>query len=154
LNLISGDDDLFVNQSANFRNTKVEIAPDSITWSEPNKTFSGWFYQKERHVSVSSYYKFSTKYRLALEPLSRGLFYAAMILSLIVGNLIILIATAVLFIARLTVQLIIINKSSKHFGERKYIFLLPLFDIFLPLVNLYLLTIGRFTSKGKSIRWK
>ena len=154
LNLISGDDDLFVNQSGNSKNTKIEISPDSITWSEPNTTFSGWFYQKERHLSVSSYYKFSSKYRLSLEPLSRGLFYAALILSFVVGHLIILIATAALLLIRLISQLIIINKSAKHFGERKYLFLVPVFDIFLPLVNLYILTIGRLTSKGKSVRWK
>ena len=154
LNLISGDDDLFVNQSGNSKNTKVEISPDSITWSEPNTTFSGWFYQKERHLSVSSYYKFSSKFRLSLEPLTRGLFYAAMIFSFVVGNLITVIATALLMLIRLILQLIIINKSAKHFSERKYIFLLPVFDVFLPLVNLYILTIGRITSKGKSVRWK
>jgi cellulose synthase/poly-beta-1,6-N-acetylglucosamine synthase-like glycosyltransferase len=154
LNLISGDDDLLVNKASNSKNTKVEIAPDSITWSEPNKTFSGWFYQKERHLSVSSYYKASSKFRLALEPMTRGLFYLALILSAVVGNLITLIATAVLFVTRLIIQLVIINKSSNHFGERKYIFLLPVFDIFLPLVNLYILTFGRITSRGKSVRWK
>jgi len=154
LNLISGDDDLLVNKASNSKNTKVEIAPDSITWSEPNKTFSGWFYQKERHLSVSSYYKASSKFRLTLEPMTRGLFYLALILSVIVGNLIILIATAVLFVTRLIIQMVIINKSSNHFGERKYIFLLPVFDIFLPLVSMYILTIGRITSRGKSVRWK
>ena len=154
LNLISGDDDLFVNQSSNSMNTRVEIAPDSITWSEPNKTFHGWFFQKERHLSVSSYYKSSSKLRLSLEPLTRGLFYAALILSLVVGNLITMVATAVLLVARLVIQLIIINKSAKHFGDRKYLFLLPVFDVFLPLVSLYVLTIGRMTSKGKSVRWK
>jgi len=154
LNLISGDDDLLVNKASDSKNTKVEIAPDSITWSEPNKTFSSWFYQKERHLSVSSYYKASSKFRLALEPMTRGLFYLALILSVVVGNLIILIATAVLFVTRLIIQMVIINKSSNHFGERKYIFLLPVFDIFLPLVSLYILTFGRITSRGKSVRWK
>jgi len=154
LNLISGDDDLFVNKASNKRNTKVEIAPDSITWSEPNKTFSGWFYQKERHLSVSSYYKASSKFRLSLEPFTRGLFYAALILSFVVGNLITLIASAVLFITRLILQLAIVNKSSAHFGERKYLLTLPVFDIFLPLVSLYILTVGRITSRGKSVRWK
>jgi len=72
----------------------------------------------------------------------------------VVGNLITVIATALLVMTRLILQLIILNKSAKHFGERKYIFLLPVFDIFLPLVNLYILTIGRTTSKGKSVRWK
>ena len=154
LNLVSGDDDLLVNKSSNSKNTKVEIAPDSITWSEPNKTFSGWFFQKERHLSVSSYYKISSKIRLALEPITRGLFYAALILSVVVGHLIVLIASAVLFLTRIIIQLSIVNKSSKHFGERTYFFLLPVFDIFLPLVNLYILTIGRITSKGKTVRWK
>jgi len=154
LQLSSGDDDLMVNQASNSKNTRVEIAPDSITWSEPNKTFKDWFYQKERHLSVSSYYKASSKFRLSLEPMSRGLFYLAMILSLVVGNFIIQIATAVLFIARLTIQLAIINKSANHFGGRKYLFTMPIFDILLPLVSLYILTIGRLTSKGKTVHWK
>ena len=154
LNLISGDDDLLVNKASNSKNTKVEIAPDSITWSEPSRTFSEWFFQKERHLSVSSYYKTSSKFRLFLEPMTRGLFYLALILSFVFGGLIIIISAAVLFLARLILQLIIINNSSRHFGERKYLFLLPVFDIFLPLVSLYILTFGRITSKEKSVRWK
>jgi len=154
LNLISGDDDLLVNKASNSKNTKVEIAPDSITWSEPSTTFGEWFFQKERHLSVSSYYKTSSKFRLFLEPMTRGLFYLALILSFVFGGLIIIISAAVLFLARLILQLIIINNSSRHFGERKYLFLLPVFDIFLPLVSLYILTFGRITSKEKSVRWK
>ena len=154
LNLISGDDDLLVNKASNSRNTKVEISPESITWSEPNKTFKGWFFQKERHLSVSSYYKASSKFRLSLEPLTRGLFYTALIVSFLFGNIVTQAASAVLFIIRIVIQLIILNKSSRHFGERRYIFLMPVFDIFLPLVNLYILTIGRITSGGKTVRWK
>jgi len=154
LNLISGDDDLLVNKASNSKNTKVEISPESITWSEPNKTFKGWFFQKERHLSVSSYYKASSKFRLSLEPLTRGLFYTALIVSFLFGNIVTQAATAVLFIIRIVIQLIILNKSSRHFGERRYIFLMPVFDIFLPLVNLYILTIGRVTSGGKTVRWK
>jgi len=154
LNLISGDDDLLVNKASNSRNTKVEISPESITWSEPNTTFKGWFFQKERHLSVSSYYKASCKFRLSLEPLTRGLFYTALIVSFLFGNIVTLAASALLFIIRIVIQLIILNKSSRHFGERRYIFLMPVFDIFLPLVNLYILTIGRITSGGKTVRWK
>jgi len=154
LHLSSGDDDLLVNKASNKENTRVEIAPDSITWSEPNETFRGWFYQKERHLSVSSFYKESSKLRLALEPLTRGLFYLTFILLLILGNLIVQIAAGVLFIFRLIVQLTIINKSAKHFGERKFIFTLPIMDVFLPLVSLYIFTFGRIFSKGKAVRWK
>ena len=53
----SGDDDLFVNQAANAKNTTVAYSPDSFTYSEPKATFKEWFTQKRRHVSTASYYK-------------------------------------------------------------------------------------------------
>ena len=143
LHLSSGDDDLLVNKASNPWNTRIEIAADSITWSEPNKTFRGWFYQKERHLSVSSYYKNSSKFRLFFEPATRGIFYLSLILAFIFGNLITMAATGVIFLTRYLVQTIIINKSSKHFGGRRYISTLPLFDILLPLINLYIIIFGR-----------
>lgn len=154
LHLRSGDDDLIVNQAANQFNTKIEIAPDSITWSEPKKNFSSWFYQKERHLSVSSHYSESSKFRLAIEPITRGLFYITFVLSLVFGNLITIITSVVFLMVRYTFQLLIINKSSKHFGERKYFFTLLMFDILLPLINLYILSFGRMGSKAKNIKWK
>jgi len=146
LHLSSGDDDLLVNKACTPWNTRIEIAPDSITWSEPNTTFNGWLYQKERHLSVSSYYKSFSKFRLFFEPFTRGLFYLALILTIVMGGLITQIACGVLFITRFIIQLTIINKSSKHFVGRKYLFTLPIFDIFLPLFNLYILIFGRKTS--------
>jgi hypothetical protein len=146
LHLSSGDDDLLVNKACTPWNTRIETAPDSITWSEPNTTFKGWLYQKERHLSVSSYYKESSKIRLFFEPFTRGLFYFAFILTLVFGGFITQIACGVLFIARFIIQLSIINRSSKHFAGRKYILTLPVFDIFLPLFNLYILVFGRKNS--------
>lgn len=154
LQLASGDDDLMVNQASTATNTRVEISAESITWSEPNTTFRGWFFQKERHLSVSSFYNGISKLRLSLEPMTRGIFYISLLVSLLFGNLITVIAAAVLFLARYIVQLVVVNGSAKHFGERKYILTLPVFDIFLPLVSLYIFTIGRATSKGKNVRWK
>ncbi len=53
----SGDDDLFINQAANAKNTTVAYSPESFTYSEPKTTFKDWFAQKRRHVSTASYYK-------------------------------------------------------------------------------------------------
>jgi len=154
LGLSSGDDDLMVNKASNSRNTRVEISPDSITWSEPNATLRGWLYQKQRHLSVSSYYKESSKFRLSLEPITRGLFYLSFIAALVFGGLIIQIAAGVLFLARLIIQLCVINRSSKYFGGRKYLFTLLLFDIYLPLLSLYILTFKKKSLHGKAARWK
>ena len=141
LNLKSGDDDLMVNKSANYKNTRIEIAPESITWSEPNTSYKSWFFQKERHMSVASYYTCVSKFRLMLEPLSRGLFYSMLIVLAVVGNIYTLIVALSLMVTRLIVQLVIVNSSAKHFGDRKYFFTLPFFDIYLPLVSLYIVYI-------------
>jgi len=154
LHLSSGDDDLMVNKAANSSNTRIEVAPDSITWSEPSKTYKAWFVQKERHLSVSSFYKISSKFQLAIEPISRGLFYLSLLLAFSVGSLITIITAAALFVIRYSAQLFIFNSSSKHFGGPKYIFSLPFFDMFLPLVSMYILTLGRIGSKGKTVKWK
>lgn len=153
LHLSSGDDDLMVNKASTPWNTRIEIAPDSVTWSEPNTTFKGWLYQKERHLSVSGYYKSSTKFRLGIEPVMRALFYVSLILSFVFGNIITMIAAGTLYLIRFIVQLSIINRSAKHFGERRYFFSIPVFDIYLPLLNLYILTFGK-GPKGKTVRWK
>lgn len=154
LNLRSGDDDLMVNGAANEFNTKVEVSFDSITWSEPNKRFSDWIYQKERHLSVSPYYTAASRFRLAVEPAFRALFYIACIASLVVGNYLTMIAVGVLFLVRLIVQISIINASSKHFDGGKYYISVLFFDIFLPLNTLALLVFGRKGKKARNMYWK
>ena len=154
LHLRSGDDDLIVNKASTDTNTRVEIAPDSITWSEPNRNYKDWFIQKERHLSVSSFYTSSSKFRLAIEPVFRGLFYLAFILTLVFGNLITQAVALLLFIIRLIVQYSVINPSAKHFGQRRFAFTLPIFDVLLPVIQLFIMTFGRMGSKAKNIHWK
>lgn len=154
LHLRSGDDDLMVNSAANAFNTKIEVSTESIVWSEPKKNRKDWFFQKERHLSVSTHYKAISKFNIAIEPITRGLFYASFILLLITGNLITTITTLVIYTCRLITQLIIINKSSKHFCGRNYYLSLIVFDIYLPIVNLFIMTFGRMGSKSKRIVWK
>lgn len=158
LNLRSGDDDLMVNKAATKENTRIETSKDSITWSRPNKSFKSWYYQKERHLSVSSFYTDKSRLSIGLEPLMRGLFYALFIAlvvwSSLTSNWILLGATGLLFLIRWLVQTIIINKASRYFGGKFYFLSLLLFDIFLPLIVLYILSFGRMGSKSKYIVWK
>ncbi len=152
LHLTSGDDDLMVNKAANKHNTRIEIAPDSVTWSEPKTTFRNWLFQKERHLSASAYYKISSKIRLIIEPIMRGLFYLTLILAFVFGNMVTMIAAASLFLIRFVIQTSVINNSAKYLGDRKHFFMLPVFDIYLPLLNLYIMTFGKKTF-SKPGRW-
>jgi cellulose synthase/poly-beta-1,6-N-acetylglucosamine synthase-like glycosyltransferase len=155
IHLISGDDDLFINKAANKHNTRIETTPESITFSEAKKTFPKWIYQKLRHLSVSGNYTAKSKFRLVLEPLTRGVFYALFIALLCLGNLITIAAAVLLLLIRTALQSIIINESSKYSGGRRYVFLLPVFDIILPLINLYILAAKRpFSEKGKITKWE
>lgn len=55
--LVSGDDDLFVNQAATYFNTEIVIPPDSLTVSDPKTTWRSFYRQKTRHLSVGREYK-------------------------------------------------------------------------------------------------
>lgn len=154
----AGDDDLFVNHVATRKNTAVVSSRASITWSPAKTTMRDWWQQKRRHLSVSHDYRWSTKIRLALEPMSRGLFYL-LVLTLsvafacqpLIGTpLFILAAMALgLFLLRWIVQTIIINLSAKRMGLHGFnMFTILGMDIFLPLVSLYMLCVPK-----KQVKW-
>ena len=64
----SGDDDLFIQQSARRRNYTVQIHPDSFCYSEPHSEWSDWLRQKTRHYSTASKYKVIKKSLLGIYP--------------------------------------------------------------------------------------
>ncbi len=137
----AGDDDLLVNHIATADNTAVVLSPESITWSESKTTFRAWWQQKRRHLSVSPHYKSSTQCRLTLEPATRGLFYALLIVIGVFGSPVAWMAAAVLFVARLLLQALTINISARRMGQsRFYVVDILRYDICLPLLTLYILT--------------
>ena len=147
----SGDDDLFINHVATKTNTAVAVNPKAYTWSLTKHTFNEWWQQKRRHLSVSPNYKPVTKFRLTLEPLTRGLFYAA-VLGIIIFQLPItnnklpipLLAAVALFLLRWIIQTAIINVSARRMGQKRFnMFSILWFDITLPLVNLWMLIVPR-----------
>ena len=135
----AGDDDLFVNRIANAANTVVVNNPNSIVWSVPKTTWREWFHQKRRHLSVSPQYRTRSKIQVTLEPLSRGIFYACVLASAIVGSIELISIALALFLLRLLVQLIIINVSARRLNMRRYGLGLIAYDIFLPLITLYIM---------------
>lgn len=135
----AGDDDLFVAKVANSHNTQVVVTPESLTWSLPKTSFKQWWQQKRRHLSVSPYYKPINKFRLTMEPLTRGLFYALLIVAGVAGGPVLWIGAAAAFLIRWTVQLSILNRSARAWGMRPFGVSALLFDLFLPLNNLVLL---------------
>ena len=155
MNKVAGDDDLFVNHVATKQNTAVVLSPESYTWSLSKKTMREWLQQKRRHLSVSPAYKESTKMRLGIEPMTRGLFYAAVIAvsvlycptSLALPAIPFMVALGLFFI-RWIMQTAILNVSARRMGlERFNMFSVLWFDIMLPLVNLWILIVPKRNNK-------
>ena len=147
----AGDDDLFVNHTATRENTAVVVCPKSFTWSLAKRTLREWLMQKRRHLSVSPAYRTATKCRLAIEPLTRGLFYATLlgtvVYQLTISNdqiPILLLVAVGLFLLRWIMQTLVINISARKMGLHPFnMFSILWFDIALPLVNLWMLIIPK-----------
>lgn len=158
LNNKAGDDDLFVNREATAGNTAVVCTPDSLTWSVPKTNLSDWFRQKRRHLSVAPKYKFSTQLRLAFEPFTRGLLYAALIVLIVLngqwpltaGQWPMLAAIGAMLLRWLG-QCILLNTAAQRWGVTKTVSLLPVWETLLPLITLIMMIIEPLRPKPK--RW-
>src|SRR5690606_28364659 len=74
----SGDDDLFINEAANGKNTTIAYTPESFTYSAPKTTYKDWFTQKRRHVATAKHYKM-------IDQLQLSLFFSSQLLFLILA---------------------------------------------------------------------
>ena len=153
MNKRAGDDDLFVNHVATSTNTAVVINRDALTWSPAKKSFREWWQQKRRHLSVSHDYRQVTKWRLTIEPLTRGLFYALVIGTIIAWFLCTLYIVTLyialgLFLVRWILQTILLNVSARRMGLARFNpFSVLWFDIILPLINLWMIIIPKRQAK-------
>lgn len=148
--LLSGDDDLFVNENATGQNCAVEFSPESFTRSLPETTLGNWIKQKKRHLSVGGHYRTGSRVRLALEWISRITLYTTMIWICIATPW--TIPVAVLFLLTLVTHLVVFKLGMRRLDE-KYL-LLPslLFDPVLPLILGLIWLSSRFKNQYQSWR--
>ncbi|MFC2087313.1 glycosyltransferase [Bacteroidota bacterium] len=151
--LLSGDDDLFVNENATKKNVVIEYRPESHTLSIPAISLMDWYARKVRHMKTSKYYKFKHKILLILELLSRILFYITFIV-LLAGLYInsIYIAVLAVFGIRLIIQMITMKYSMVRFNEKNLLLLAPLYDLILPLLNIFFVILDTIISDKN--KWK
>lgn len=148
--LISGDDDLFINKVAKKNNCAVEISEDSLLNTPAKRTWKDWIIQKRRHISTGKYYKFGDKWRLGLEIGSRFLFYTSFIAALILWPVIWIPLAG--FGIRFIIQGLVVNFSAKKLKQPTFLFSFWILDIFMPLFNLWLAIKNARNPKG--VKWK
>ena len=148
--LASGDDDLFINEVARKANTSIEIQPESFTWSDTEKTWKDWYYQKRRHLTTGPRYRFLTKLVVGLELMSRLLFYPAFIFLLAFHILIPYVLG--LFIFRMLLTSVIIKLAMGRLNEKYLLLPSPLLDFALPWAHLFMVFSNYVATKRA--RWK
>lgn len=149
MHVISGDDDLFVNQNTTATNTVIEIHPDAFTYTDAKTSMAALFRQKKRHMGVGKLYKSRHKQMLSVDALSGFLFYILLTLCL-VFNFEPLLALG-LFMFRLIFQLIIYGKLFKRLDGKYLLWYLPIFDM---IYYIYLNTFGLIGTFIKTTQWK
>ncbi|MGJ8667442.1 MAG: glycosyltransferase [Patiriisocius sp.] len=144
----SGDDDLFVNEVADSKNTAIVIDPNTFTYSEPKKTWKAWITQKRRHVSTAKHYKKSHRILLGLYYTCRLLFFVLIIAVMFTSFWkigLILLGAKILF------QYLAIGFGAAKLKEKT---LIP-FILFLDLLLLVMqLTIFMSNRTSKPTKWK
>ena len=147
--ILSGDDDLFVNDAATKNNTAIQIRAESFTVSKAKKNFSTWVVQKVRHISTSKFYKNKHRNALIYNHISHVLFYLCLLALVVMGyDWRIIVA---IFSLRLLIQLFIFGRNMKKLNEFDLFPFIPLFDIFLFIFYPVVGIISKFT---KNILWK
>lgn len=145
----SGDDDLFINKAATGKNTRIEIQPESHTISAPKSTLAQWLRQKRRHLLTGGYYKPMHKLALGLFASSQVIFWASAIVLLVMWYQPYIVIGIV--VVRLFSQLLITGKVMKKLSEKGFLFLVPLFELFLMIVSPFLAFANML---NKPVKWR
>jgi len=150
LHLLSGDDDLFVNENATRLNTTVEFSHESHTRSDPSHSFNKWLWQKKRHLTTAPLYKNRDKFLLFLEPFSRLFFYILFGVLLFFPELQIYVLGA--FVFRMIIQLVVIKFAMIRLKENNLLLYSLLFDVFALFINFGLFVSNRISMRSRP--WK
>ncbi|MEP7107506.1 MAG: glycosyltransferase family 2 protein, partial [Ferruginibacter sp.] len=124
----SGDDDLFINTAATKNNTKINIATEAFTLSEPPGTWRQWIKQKRRHYSTAKYYRPFHKFLLGLYSFSHFLFYPLLAAAIIFFNWQ---YALLVFAARFIVQALVLYPAMKKLNEKDLYPSFLLFDVWM-----------------------
>ena len=156
LNLQRGEDDLFINQVANGKNTRVEASPESIVRITAPHYKKDWYEDKLSYHLTSRLYKGFSRYLMGFETCTRLLFLLMVIVCIVYGILTqswIVLGTAImLWLLRYLMQVMVFRKTSIALGERKFYSTLLMFDWMQPLWNFRLKLSQRFSRKDEFMR--
>ncbi|MGB3464833.1 MAG: glycosyltransferase [Cyclobacteriaceae bacterium] len=147
--LLSGDDDLLINQIAGKENTFICLDALAEVQSTPEKDWKSYWMQKRRHLTTGASYKLIHRFLLILQPVSLVLFWLAAI-ALLVSHNWLEITLAVVFV-RVLSQILIFRRSSRWLGQADLTILAPIYEIIILVLTACAHTANAVSNR---ITWK
>lgn len=149
LNVTGGDDDIFVNQHADSKNTNVIFQPDAQVFSVPKTTWESFFHQKVRHLAVGKRYRFKHRFLLGVFAVSWVItwFTGVALLIIDVANYPVIAALILRIILLLLTVRVMVRQTALAFE----LWTVPFLDF---LYSIYYISTGLVASLTKKIRWR
>lgn len=149
MHILSGDDDLFVNQNATLTNVAIELHPESHMLSAPKTSFSSYLTQKIRHFGAGKAYKSGHKRMLSIQNGSAILFYLTLAALIVLDAQWWMLLT--FYLLRLIIQGIVFYPVLKKFNSKDLIWWIPLLDL---IFYFYILVLTIISLFRKKVKWK
>lgn len=149
LDVVGGDDDLFVNRHATASNTSLALGKELLVYSRPKGRWTEYFHQKLRHLSVGKRYKFSDRVVLGLFSLSWIFTWTLALPMTFFSPLPEWIA--VLFLLRWICMSLVFQAATRKLGEPFEGWKLPFLDF---IYAFYYLVAAPIAALSKKVRWK
>ncbi|HEX4887977.1 MAG TPA: glycosyltransferase [Luteibaculaceae bacterium] len=131
--IVSGDDDLFVNEIASKARTVSVLNPDSITETVGKPTFKLWFRQKQRHYTTVKYYKGGHRTLLAIPHIAAVIFYVAALFLLFFPGF--QLTSASMVLGRWLIQIFFNYRCAVKLGHKDVALLSPFLEVVLLVLN-------------------
>lgn len=147
--IISGDDDLLVNEMSRKSSVAICTQMEAHSISKATETWKGYFYQKRRHLQAGTRYLRNDRFRLAIYGIAQLLFWITFFF-LLFSNLVNPFILSI-FVLKLMFQFLLYGNIMRKLGERDLLWAIP----FLEIIHLVTISfIGASTWVKKVDRWK
>lgn len=157
LNIETGEDDIFVSENNNGSNVATELSTSAIITTHKELSFKKYLFQKDSNAESGELYPSGMKFRIGLELATRMLYYISLlsiiIYSLLQGEYLATIVAAFVALVRYGIQCYTFTMSAHILGEKGYAFKFVIFELLIPILTLYIITIGRIGKKRQDL-WK
>ena len=146
-NLSAGDDDMFINQITNSKNTSVVLTTPSFVKYDSFRKYKDWIKAKKSNIISKKHFKTSHRFLLNLLPFSTFMFYLCIAVLFFIGIPWPYMVLALLL--KFIHQIFVYYKAFKRLRIKNLFIFAPILEIYQMILNFFLELRIATTKKSK-----